>query len=199
MSYPLERLASPRASQSIVRAEPALICINLMRIKRRLQRLVERRLKRVGLPPLMWHDALLLLASEPSGELPALDMERELSLRQYQVSRLVDRLAEGGLISRRRLPAVGRPVLVSLTARGRDLQQRMAEVYASAVDSEIDSQFSQQEAADVIVLLNRMFGVCSPPVQSRDTERHRPPLANQRAQSIDRPPSPRAESCPTNK
>jgi DNA-binding MarR family transcriptional regulator len=152
--------------------------MNLMRIKRRLQRVVERRLKRVGLPRLIWHDALLLLASQPSGELSALDMEQKLSLRQYQVSRLVDHLAEGGLISRHRLPAPGRPVVVRLTGRGRDLQRRMAEVLASTVDTEITGQFAQQEAADVIVLLNRFFGVCSPS-QLSDGNGHRPCLANQ--------------------
>jgi DNA-binding MarR family transcriptional regulator len=148
--------------------------INLMRIKRHLQRVVERRLKRVGLPPLVWHDALLLLASQPNGELPALDMEQKLSLRQYQISRLVDHLAEGGLISRRRLTGAGRPVQMRLTARGRDLQQRMAEVYASTVDTEITGQFSQQEAADIIALLNHLFSMCSEKSGEENSHRSRP-------------------------
>jgi hypothetical protein len=46
------------------------------------------------LAPLLWHDALLLLVSQPARELSAPDLERELSLRQYQVSRLVEGLAD---------------------------------------------------------------------------------------------------------
>ena len=130
--------------------------IGLARVRRRLLRVVERRLKRVGLPPLLWHDALQLLAVQPSGELSAPELEQKLALRQYQVSRLIDALAEGGCIIRRRLPAVGRTMLVQLTARGRDLQQRMAEVYASVVDAEITGYFTEQEA-DVLVERLKLF------------------------------------------
>lgn len=87
--------------------QPMAIWISLMRISRRLQRAVERRFKRVGLPPLIWHDALTVLASQLGGELSALDLQQRLSLPQYQVSRLIERLAEGGLVMRRRLPVVG--------------------------------------------------------------------------------------------
>jgi DNA-binding MarR family transcriptional regulator len=133
------------------------IWTSLFRIRRRLQRLAERRLKRTGLPPLIWHDALLLLASHEGRELSAPDLERELSLRQYQVSRLIERLAEGGLVARRRLPVVGRTTLIRLTERGLELQQRMAEVYASVVDAELVGQFSEQEAAMLLPLLDRLY------------------------------------------
>jgi DNA-binding MarR family transcriptional regulator len=166
MSDSAEHLASFRTSQSSVDDESRLIWVNLLRIQRRLQRVVERRLKRIGLPPLVWHDVLQLLASQSGGELSALDIEQRLSLRQYQVSRLVDHLTQGGLVSRRRLVSVGRPIFVCLTERGRDLQQRMAEVYASTVDTELTSQFRPQEVADAIILLNRLLGIGSPSGQS---------------------------------
>jgi len=161
MSRPVECHASSRSERPDARGAPIAIWIGLTRIRRRLQRMVERRLKRVGLPPLIWHDALLLLASQTSRELSAPDLEQNLSLRQYQVSRLIERLAEGGLVVRRRLPAIGRPLLIRLTERGRDLQQRMAEVYASAVDAEIIGQFSEEEAATLIALLSRLYHVRS--------------------------------------
>ena len=118
---------------------------------------MKRRLKRGGLPPLIWHDASLLLASQPGLELSAPDLEKKLSLRQYQVSRLIEHLAEGGFVMRRRLHVIGRPLLIHLTERGRDLQQRMAEVYISAVDAEIIRQFSEQEAALLVALLGRFY------------------------------------------
>jgi DNA-binding MarR family transcriptional regulator len=148
---------SSRPGPPDVRCEPMAIWIGLTRIRRRLQRLVERRLKRVGLPPLIWHDALLLLALQPGFELCAPDLEQKLSLRQYQVSRLIEHLAEGGFVMRRRLHVIGRPLLIRLTERGRDLQQRMAEVYTSAVDAAIIGQFSEQEAALLVALLGRFY------------------------------------------
>ena len=132
------------------------IWIGLARVRRRLLRVVERRLKRAGLPPLLWHDALHLLDIQPSGELSAPELEQKLALRQYQVSRLIDALAKGSFVSRRRLPVIGRTMVVQLTARGRDLQQRMAEVYASVVDAEIVGQFTEQEA-NVLVELSKRF------------------------------------------
>jgi DNA-binding MarR family transcriptional regulator len=137
------------------------IWIGLARIRRRLLRTVERRLKRAGLPPLIWHDALLVLASQQQRELSAPELERELSLRQYQVSRLVEELAEGGLVTRRRLPVVGRTSLIRLTDRGLALLRRMADVYASVVDAEIVGQFPEQEAAMLLALLDRFYQASS--------------------------------------
>jgi DNA-binding MarR family transcriptional regulator len=120
--------------------------IGLARVRRSLLRVVERHLKRAGLPPLVWHDALHLLVMQPSGELSGPELEQKLALRQYQVSRLIDGLAEGSFIMRRRLPVVGRTMLVQLTARGRDLQQRMAE---------ITGHFTEQEAESLVELSKR--------------------------------------------
>jgi DNA-binding MarR family transcriptional regulator len=157
--------------------------ISLMRIRRHLQRVVERRLKRVGLPPLIWHDALTVLASQRGGELSALDLQQRLSLPQYQMSRLIERLAEGGVVMRRRVPVVGRPILVRLTGRGRDLQQRMMETCVSVVEAEVMRHFSEHEASDLVVLLSQLYRTLMPletaakPVSDPrclDRERHVP-------------------------
>jgi DNA-binding MarR family transcriptional regulator len=166
-----ERRASLRPYEAAV--ESMAIWISLARVRRRLLRLVERRLKRVGLPPLLWHDALLLLASRPSCELSAPEMQQRLSLRQYQVSRLIHGLAEGGLVVRRRLPVVGRTMVIQLTARGRELQHRMAEVYASAVESEVSGQFTDGEAAALVALLDRFCHAASSLIQDEDVKTQR--------------------------
>jgi len=150
-----------RPEQHEAAGERMAIWICLARVRRRLLRVVERRLKRACLPPLLWHDALHLLAIQPIGELPAPELEQKLALRQYQVSRLVDGLVDGGFVMRRRLPVVGRTTLVQLTARGRDLQQRMAEVYASVVGAEITGHFTEQDA-EVLVELSKQFDPPSP-------------------------------------
>jgi DNA-binding MarR family transcriptional regulator len=150
------------------------IWISLVRIRRRLQRLVERRLKRVGLPPLIWHHALLLLASRERRELSAPELEEELSLRQYQVSRLIERLVEGGLVARRRLSVAGRTSVIRLTAHGLALQQRMAEVYATVVETEIVGQFPEQEAATLLSLLERFYQASSAPGSAPAKSRRAP-------------------------
>jgi DNA-binding MarR family transcriptional regulator len=168
MTRHVERRQPLRPEQHEAAGERMAIWIGLARMRRGLLRVVERRLKRAGLPPLLWHDALHLLVIQPSGELSAPELERRLVLRQYQVSRLIDALAESGCVMRRRLPVVGRTMLVQLTARGRNLQQRMAEVYASVVDAEITGQFTEQEA-DVLVELSKRFDL--PSSASKGNER----------------------------
>jgi DNA-binding MarR family transcriptional regulator len=156
MTRPLERRQPLQPKQREAAGERMAMWIGLARVRRRLLRLIERRLKRAGLPPLLWHDALHLLQIQPFGELSAPELEQKLALRQYQVSRLIDGLVEGSFVVRRRLPVIGRTMLVQLTARGRDLQKRMAEVYASVVDMEITGQFTEHEA-DVLLELSKRF------------------------------------------
>ncbi len=156
MTRHVERRLPLRPKQHEAAGRRMAIWIGLARVRRCLLRVVERRLKRAGLPSLLWHDALHLLSVQPSGELSAPELEQKLALRQYQVSRLVDALAEGGCVMRRRLPVVGRTMLVQLTARGRDLQQRMGEVFASVVDAEITGEFTGQEA-DLLIELSKRF------------------------------------------
>ena len=65
---------------------------------------VERDLKQAGLPPLAWYDALLELhRARPDGLRPG-DLEKEMLLPQYNVSRLVDRLEAAGYAVRRPHP-----------------------------------------------------------------------------------------------
>lgn len=171
---PLVEHGAPLLPEPCAAGDEMAIWISLVRIRRRLQRLVERRLKRVGLPPLLWHDALLLLASREGRELSAPDLERELSLRQYQVSRLIERLVEGGLVVRRRLPVAGRTSLIRLIDRGLELQQRMAEVYASVVDTEIVGQFPEPEATILLTLLDRFYQAPSEPGSAASESRRAP-------------------------
>lgn len=61
------------------------------------------------------------------------DLNRHVLLSQPALSRLVDRLAERGLIQRRPDPADGRSVLLSLTEAGRSVQHRIGRQHARDV------------------------------------------------------------------
>ncbi len=61
------------------------------------------------------------------------DLNRHVLLSQPALSRLVDRLAERGLIQRRPDPADGRSVLLSLTEAGRSVQHRIGGQHARGV------------------------------------------------------------------
>ena len=76
----------------------------LMKASTKLLAQVERDLKEAGLPPLAWYDALLeLYRARPDGLRPG-DLQQEMLLPQYNVSRLVDRLEASGYAVRRPHP-----------------------------------------------------------------------------------------------
>ncbi len=61
------------------------------------------------------------------------DLGRHVLLSQPALSRLVDRLADRGLVERCADPADGRSVRLSLTAAGRDLQRQVGRRHARSV------------------------------------------------------------------
>ncbi|HTX28486.1 MAG TPA: MarR family transcriptional regulator [Streptosporangiaceae bacterium] len=61
------------------------------------------------------------------------ELNRHVLLSQPALSRLVDRLAERGLIGREPDPADGRGVLVSLSGAGRAVQRRIGRQHARGV------------------------------------------------------------------
>jgi DNA-binding MarR family transcriptional regulator len=61
------------------------------------------------------------------------DLNRYVLLSQPALSRLVDRLAERGLVERRSDPADGRSILLSLTEAGRAVQRQVGRQHARGV------------------------------------------------------------------
>lgn len=94
---------------------------------------VEAALAHEGLPPLHWHDVLAALADAPQASLRMHELAREVVMSRSGLTRLVDRLEQGGLLERRRCPTDRRGAFVSLTAAGRVTLERMLPAHAAAV------------------------------------------------------------------
>jgi DNA-binding MarR family transcriptional regulator len=78
------------------------------------------------------YDVLYALSKVPE-PLRLGELNRRVLLSQPALSRLVDRLAERGLLERRADPADGRGVRLSLTGAGRALQRRVGRRHARSV------------------------------------------------------------------
>ena len=78
------------------------------------------------------YDVLYTLSKCPAPQRLS-DLNRHVLLSQPALSRLVDRLAERGLVERRADPADGRGVRLALTAAGRDLQHQVGRRHARSV------------------------------------------------------------------
>jgi DNA-binding MarR family transcriptional regulator len=131
-------------SESVVRA-----WVRLIKAQRRTLRLIEADIKAAGFPALAWYDILLEL-KRAGGSLRPQEMEDKLLLAQHNVSRMIDRLADAGLVERRPLADDARGQVVALTAAGQDLQQRMWPVYGAAIQKHIGARIGRDRQADAL-------------------------------------------------
>lgn len=140
--------------------------IRLVRIQGRLLGAVEHDLKRAGFPPLSWYDVLLELARSPMGALRPVELEKQVLLPQYGLSRLIERLVEAGLVRRRVCEVDKRGLVVEITDSGRELQKKMWNAYSAAIERHIGSKLSDAEAAKLAALLDRLGACCEAAAQS---------------------------------
>ena len=128
----------------------------LVRVQQSLQSAVERDLKAAGFPPLAWYDALLELSRAPRGELRPVELEKQMLMPQYSTSRLVDRLVEAASLSARLVRWMAAVRFAAITPTGRNMQKRMWETYAAAIERHVGSKLTCKEAAGLHDLLGKL-------------------------------------------
>ncbi|HET7483602.1 MAG TPA: MarR family transcriptional regulator [Actinomycetota bacterium] len=82
---------------------------------------LEKALVAQGGPPLAWYDVMVQLSSAPEGMLPMKELAESVLLSKSGVTRLVDRMAAAGYVTRDSCPTDRRVVYAKLTDRGREV------------------------------------------------------------------------------
>ncbi len=100
--------------------------LNLWRTYDRLHALEEALFSRFELTP-QQYNALRLLRGQGEGKLATLALASRLVSRAPDITRLLDKLEERGLVERERPPDNRRVVLIGLTARGSELLAKLDE------------------------------------------------------------------------
>lgn len=131
--------------------------VRLERAHRAAQSAVEARLKKAGLPPLAWYDALLELERAGTAGLRPFELQKEMLFAQYNLSRLVDRLEAAGCVARGTSAADGRGQVLTITKAGRALRRQMWPIYASAIEDAVGRHLSETEAESLSDLLGRLY------------------------------------------
>jgi len=111
----------------------------------RAMRAARGELKRAGLPPLEWYD--ILVALDRRGGLRPRDLKRLLGIEQYNLSRLLSRMAAAGLVTIAGCPGDRRGQIVKLTADGTSSGAAMWPTYAAAIEPRLDPDSRIQLAA----------------------------------------------------
>ena len=143
---------SQQPDEAIVQAWARLVRAGQMTMSR-----IEGELKQAGLPPLAWYDVLLELSREKQGMLRPVELERRLLLAQYNASRLIDRMARAGLVTRQACPEDGRGQFVAITREGKDMQRRMWRAYGAAIAEHVGAKLSRDEAHALHDLLGKLL------------------------------------------
>ena len=80
-----------------------------------------------------------------------------LVIERYNLTRLVDRLEQEGLVTRSRSATDGRAAYASITREGRALRKKMWKVYQSTIAELFLNQFSASEQKALADGLDRTF------------------------------------------
>lgn len=128
----------------------------LIRVEQDLMTDIETALKAGNLPPLRWYDVLLELSREGDGCLRPKDLEDRLLLSQYNISRLIDRMAKAGFVRIKRLQEDKRAQRIELTTQGREAKEGIWEVYGPFIQERIGQKLSPTETSQLIQLLEKL-------------------------------------------
>ena len=129
----------------------------LMKAQQSALAAVEKALKSADLPPLAWYDALLELERAGKDGLRPFELEREMLLAQYNLSRLIDRLERAGYVERSACEDDGRGQVLAVTAAGKAVRRRIWGVYAPAIQEVLGAHLSDKEMETLDSLLGALI------------------------------------------
>ncbi|MGE3876601.1 MAG: MarR family winged helix-turn-helix transcriptional regulator [Parvibaculaceae bacterium] len=138
------------------------VWVRLIRARDKVVRKVEATAKAKGFPPIAWYDVLLELSRGGGRRLRPVELEKELLVAQYNLSRLLDRMEAAGLVERIACPGDGRGQMIALTTEGRAMQKRMWPTLRDAVEEHVAPDLSERELEQLVRLLGAIGGSLRP-------------------------------------
>src|SRR5262245_30737057 len=124
---------------------------------------VEAELAAAGLPPLGWYDVLWAVRRAPGRRLRMADLASNVTISRGGLTKLADRLEDGGLLRREAAVEDGRGLYAVLTDEGEAMLRRMWPVYARVLRSTFVAAVSE----DDVKAIARGLGAAAVAAQSR--------------------------------
>ncbi|CAO5182148.1 putative MarR-family transcriptional regulator [Frankia sp. AiPs1] len=134
----------------------------LLQAHAHVTRVLEAELDKSHDLPLASYDVLVQLAEAPGRELRMSELADAVLLSRSGLTRLVDRLAREGLVTRRSCPSDARGTLAVLTPQGLDRLRSASGTHLKGVGRHVLSHFSRAEQEQLAELLERL-GPSRPP------------------------------------
>ena len=127
----------------------------VIRVPQRLLKQVDADLKAAGCPPLAWYDALLELKRVTAGLRP-FQLQEQMLLEQYNLSRLLDRIVRSGFAERLAAAEDGRGQVLKITAEGRRLIRQMWPIYRAAIQKHFAERLDTKDIAELSRILGKL-------------------------------------------
>lgn len=127
----------------------------LNRAQRQALAAIEQALSAAQLPPLAWYDVLLEL-ERAGGSLRPVELEREMLLAQYNLSRLIDRMQKAGYVGRRALKEDRRGQVIVITSTGKSLRRKMWSIYGPAIQAAVGAKLAPKQIDTLATLLDAL-------------------------------------------
>jgi DNA-binding MarR family transcriptional regulator len=118
---------------------------------------IEAAFAEADLPPLAWYDVLWILENADNGLLRMHDLARKAVVSRSNVTRLVDRMENEGLVERSDCPMDARGTVCVLTTKGRALRARMWPVYRKQIDTLFGKHLGAREADLICTAFERII------------------------------------------
>ncbi len=117
---------------------------------------IERELAAAEQIPLVWYDVLVALAEAPGGRLRLHELARAVVLSRSGLTRLLDRLAGAGLITREPCSDDRRGAFAVLTGDGEATLRRTWPTYARGIVAHFARSLTEAEAITLAAALERV-------------------------------------------
>ena len=130
----------------------------LVKAQQKALRIVETALASAELPPLSWYDVLLELERVGDSGLRPFELEREMLLAQYNLSRLIDRIEKAGYVQRQPCEDDGRGHVIVITQTGKMMRRRMWPVYAQAIQTAVGDHLTKDQVEALDGVLGKLIG-----------------------------------------
>ena len=129
----------------------------IVRTHRRLTDTLGRELEdSVGIP-LVFFDVLIHVGAAPERRLTMSRLSSDVSLTTGGVTRLVDRMAEAGLVARENCASDRRSVYVVLTSQGQAVLDRAVAAHVESIDRHLMAPLGSRDRAALQVALTKVL------------------------------------------
>jgi DNA-binding MarR family transcriptional regulator len=147
--------------------EALAVWADFLRFHATVTDILGRELAERGGIPLTWFDVLLQLNAAPGGRLRMQDLASAVVLSKSGLTRVVDRLADAGLVVRTTCPSDRRGTFAEITADGRSALRRARPVHLQGVAEHFAAHLDPRELAtlgEALTTLLHAHGIPTGPV-----------------------------------